>query len=109
MVNLPGERRQWLSWKDGYVMAQEPKEELVAAMFALASRLDAGVYSARAKPYASVGDWRKRTAPYRARRDAARDEFRSATRGRWLRWLAVMAAGATIGACNSYLVPYFCR
>jgi hypothetical protein len=83
------------------VHAQDPKEELIVAMFDLAPRLGARVYSERANPYESVADWRKRTERYRARRDLARAEARRSTLRRRFRLLAIMAAGALVGVCNS--------
>jgi len=103
MVHLEEKPRKWLNLTQGYVHAQDPGEELVAVMFQLASRLDARVYSERAKPYESVADWRNRTKRYRVRRDAARAEAREATRRRRFRLAGVLVAGALLGVCHSYL------
>lgn len=68
LVHLAGQRRQWLAWQDGVVFAQNPDEQLVGAMFLLAERLGAQVYSERQVPYRDVDDLRRRTqaagAPY---------------------------------------------
>lgn len=72
---LRGEKRQWLSLKEGFVHAQDPTEDLVSVMFAIAETLDAGVYSIRAKRYASVADWRRRTKRYRERLQRGRAEY----------------------------------
>lgn len=74
-VWLRGQKRQRLRLKEGYIDAQDPSEDLVSVMFAIAERLDAGVYSIRAKRYASVADWRRRTKRYRERLQRGRAEY----------------------------------
>lgn len=73
---------EWLALTPyGLVQAQDPSAALVAVMFDVAAALDGLVYSERLKPYRSVDDWTRRTAPYRAARDGRRQ---AARRRRWV-------------------------
>lgn len=62
---LRGSQRRGLSWHDGYISAHHANARLVAAMFVLADRLGAQVYSAHRRPYLDVADWEQRTQRYR--------------------------------------------
>ena len=50
-------------------------EGAAGSEFAIAETLNAGVYSIRAKRYASVADWRRRTKRYRERLQKGRAEY----------------------------------
>src|SRR5512146_632054 len=56
-VHLPENKRKSLSRTAfGLICARDPNRELIVAMFQLAERLNAGVYSEHMKPYVSVQD-----------------------------------------------------
>lgn len=69
-VHLSGNKRKGLARTSfGLICARDPNRELIVAMFQLAERLNAGVYSEHMKPYASVQDWERRTREYRFHRE----------------------------------------
>ena len=94
---LRGQKRQRLSLMQGFIDAQDPNEELVTVMFSIAERLDAGVYSIRAKRYASVADWRRRTKRYRERRHRLRAEYGKLKRRRRLIFALTVVGGTAAG------------
>lgn len=83
-TRLKRDGRQRLRWGQGFVNAEAPSEALITVMFMLAEILGAKVYSEKAKPYASVEDWKNRTKKYYTKR-----EMRRAVRTRewWMRWV----------------------
>lgn len=95
---LTNDSRQRLSLDPyGLIHAQNPSEELIEIMFALAEELDASVYSERLKPYKSVSDWRKRTENYRNRRNERMAASKKAQRKKQILWLLYILGILTIG------------
>jgi hypothetical protein len=81
----------------GLIHTQDPNKELVEIMFQIASKLNAGVYSERAKPYESPDDWEKRTEAYRNRKNELRRKHTKTTRIRLVAWLAAIIIGVSMG------------
>jgi hypothetical protein len=90
---LRGSSRRRLTWHEGYLAAHHTNPRMAAAVFDLAERLGAEVYSERRHRYADLADWARRTGEAlpsgRERRGAS---MQAALAGRpqgWL-WLAMV-------------------
>jgi hypothetical protein len=88
----------------GKVVADSPDKEVMQLLFALASRLDASVCSARLRPYQSLSDWERRSK----RRSQGSGSARLVKRWRIKRrhwvlgavWLAALALSLAVGLRN---------
>lgn len=66
VVRLKADRRATVRLdRFGIAAARDPSRELLAAMFKVASALNAGVYSERFHKYASADDWLQRRKAHR--------------------------------------------
>lgn len=70
----------------GLGTVQDPSRAMVEAMFEVATRLGAGVYSERCRRYASPDDWERRTRKYREAEAARKARLRRDS-GRRLAWI----------------------
>lgn len=83
----------------GIAAARDPSRELIAAMFKLASTLNAEVYSERFHRYASTDDWLRRRKAHRRTFDKQR-AYKEKQRERLFRFLlccALCAASTVVG------------
>ena len=97
------DRRIW-RLPTGVIDAQEPTPEVIEALFSIAPKLGADVYSEKAKKYASVQDWESKTKSYRAQLAVARTKAHQVRRHERLRLLAKLATAAVVGAALSWLL-----
>ena len=94
VVALTADPRQKLSLSVyGLGEAHDPSRAMVEAMFEVASKLGAGVYSERCKRYASLEDWERRSRKYRQAEAARRARLRRNSRWRtaWIIGVPVLA------------------
>ena len=89
---LRGSRRRRLTWHDGYLAAHHTDARMAAAVFALAERLQAGVYSDRRHRFASLAEWHQHVGPaagHRSERSMVTSPAMATSSAAWLAWLAV--------------------
>ena len=89
---LRGSRRRRLTWHDGYLAVHHTNHRMATAVFALAERLGAGVYSERRHRYADLAEWERRVggaASSRSERGPAISPALAASSAGWAAWLAV--------------------
>lgn len=65
---LRGSRQRGLELQQGYLCGEHVDARLIAAMFVLADRLGARVYSEHRRVYRDVADWQRRTERHGRRR-----------------------------------------
>lgn len=84
----------------GIAAARDPSKELIAAMFKVASILDANVYSERFNRYASTDDWMRRRTNHRRTYDKQRayKEKRQLLYVQLALWCIFCAASALLGS-----------
>ncbi|MBZ2209644.1 hypothetical protein [Massilia soli] len=100
VVRLRTDRRATLRLdRFGIAAAASPSKELIAAMFKVASVLNASVYSEHFNRYRSPDEWMLRRTLHRRAFDQQRayKEARKDRLWRMLLWLAVCAAAALAG------------
>jgi hypothetical protein len=66
---LRGSRRRRVTWHGGYLASHHTDARLAVAVFALAERLNADVYSEQRHRYASLAEWQLRAVATAAQRD----------------------------------------
>jgi hypothetical protein len=89
---LRGSRRRRVTWHDGYLAAHHADARLAAAVFALAERLQADVYSEQRHRFASLAEWHQRVGPaagHRTDRVLAMAPALATNSAAWLAWVAV--------------------
>jgi hypothetical protein len=89
---LRGSRRRRVTWHDGYLAAHHTDARMAAAVFALAERLQADVYSEHRQRFASLADWHQRVGPadrHRTGRVLAVSPAPGTNSAAWLAWVAV--------------------
>jgi hypothetical protein len=99
---LRGSRRRRVTWHDGYLASHHTDARLAVAVFALAERLHADVYSERRYRYASLAEWQQRAAVPTAHRDnvlSFSPTLASNSAG-WVAWVAVAVGFAFLVMAN---------
>jgi hypothetical protein len=100
---LRGSTRRRLTWHEGYLAAHHTNARMAAAVFDLAARLGAEVYSDRRQRYADLADWARRTGEAAPGEERRAPSMQSAlTNGRpegWL-WLAMVIGLAVVLAAE---------
>ena len=94
---LRGSRRRRVTWHDGYLASHHTDARMAMAVFALAERLQADVYSERRHRYASLEEWHQRVGPaagHRAERALSMSPALATNSAAWLAWVAVAAGFA---------------
>lgn len=89
---LRGSRRRRVTWHDGYLAAHHTDERMAAAVFALAERLHANVYSERRQRYASLAEWQRhvgRPPAQQGVRMLSMSPTLPTSSAGWVAWLAV--------------------
>lgn len=104
---LRGSHRRRLTWHDGYVAAHHANPALVAALFVLADRLGAQVYSEQRRRYADVADWERSNPPLQRTRSrvpvtASAALPAAAANTAWVPWLAFLIALGVVAAWNTF-------
>jgi hypothetical protein len=98
---LRGSRRRRLTWHDGYLAAHHTDARLAAAVFALADRLHADVYSEHRHRYASFADWQRRAGtPAPEQRLGPMSPVLASNSAGWVAWLAVAVGFAVLVMAN---------
>jgi hypothetical protein len=99
---LRGSRRRRLTWHDGYLASHHTDARMAAAVFALADRLHADVYSEHRHRYASFADWQRRAglAPVPAPRVGLMSPMLASNSAGWVAWVAVAVGFAVLVMAN---------
>jgi hypothetical protein len=99
---LRGSRRRRVTWHDGYLASHHTDARLAVAVFALAERLNADVYSEQRHRYASLAEWQLRAGPPAAQRDRPRAfaPALAANSAGWVAWVAVAVGFAFLVMAN---------
>jgi hypothetical protein len=98
---LRGSRRRRLTWHDGYLAAHHTDARLAAAVFALADRLHADVYSEHRHRYASFAEWQLRTGAQAAPQQlGSMSPVLASNSASWVAWVAVAVGFAVLVMAN---------
>ena len=98
---LRGSRRRRLTWHDGYLASHHTDARMAAAVFALAQRLQADVYSEHRHRYASFAEWQRRAGGQASHeRERAIAPLLASNSASWLAWLAVAVGFAVLVMAN---------
>lgn len=90
---LVGSTRRRLTWHDGYLASHHTNDRMAAAVFSLAERLHADVYSEHRHRYASLADWQRRAGLPEARNHAVgpTSAVLPNNSAAWFAWVALVA------------------
>lgn len=98
---LRGSRRRRLTWHDGYLASHHTDARMAAAVFALADRLQAGVYSEHRHRYASLSEWQQHAGAAPARQHpVAMPPVLASNSASWVAWAAVAVGFAVLAMSN---------
>ena len=99
---LRGSRRRRLTWHDGYLASHHTDARMAAAVFALANRLHADVYSERRHRYADFTDWQRHAGlvPAQRQRVGPVAPTLASNSAGWVAWLAVAVGFAVLVMAN---------
>jgi hypothetical protein len=99
---LRGSRRRRVTWHDGYLASHHTDARLAVAVFALAERLNAGVYSEHRRHYASLAEWQLNAGTPAVQRDRVRpfSPALAANSAGWVAWVAVAVGFAFLVMAN---------
>jgi len=86
---LRGSRRRRLTWHEGYLAVHHTNVRMAAAVFALAERLQANVYSERRYRYVDLDDWARHAGVSVGRGERMVAPGLAANSAGWVAWLAV--------------------
>jgi hypothetical protein len=93
---LRGSRRRRVTWHDGYLAAHHTNVRMAEAVFALAERLHADVYSDGRHRYGSLAEWKchARLPGQQEARALSVASTMPTSSASWFAWLAVAAGFA---------------
>jgi hypothetical protein len=90
----------------GVIDAQAPNAQVIEALFAVASNLQADVYSEKRRRFVSVRDWEDRTRSYHAQLAASREKALNVRRRARFRFFVLLVAVVTLGVGLLWLLRY---
>lgn len=93
---LRGSRRRRLTWHHGYLAVHHTNTRMAVAVFALAERLHAEVYSERRHRYADLADWERRVGAAPRRGERLISPALAASSAGWVAWVALAVGLAFI-------------
>ena len=100
---LRGSSRRRLTWHDGYLAAHHTNARMAAAIFDLADRLHADVYSEHRRRFDSLADWQRRVGSVVVQRrsdSTASPVLASTSSAGWFAWIAVAVGFAMLMLAN---------